>query len=96
MGLLIETTIHFLPYLITILNVISAITYGHIAHDCRSNIINSPKQKREEDVLPSIKKNTQRFGKGSNKNQRRKNVDLQCMLKTKEANGTLIANVQNT
>jgi hypothetical protein len=47
-------------------------------------------------LLPSIEKNTQRCGKGSKKNQRRKNVDLQCMLDTKEANGTLIVDVQNT
>jgi hypothetical protein len=46
--------------------------------------------------LSSIEKNTQRCGKGSNKNQRRKHVDLQCILKTKEVNGTLIVDVQNT
>ena len=46
--------------------------------------------------MPNINKNTQRCGKGSKKNRRRKNVDLHCMLKTKEANGTLIVDVQNT
>jgi hypothetical protein len=46
--------------------------------------------------LPSIEKNTQRCGKGSTKNQRRKNVDLQCILKKKEANGTLVVDAQNT
>jgi hypothetical protein len=46
--------------------------------------------------LPRIEKNSQRCGKGSNKNQRRKNVDMQCALKIKEANGTLIVDVQNT
>jgi hypothetical protein len=46
--------------------------------------------------LPSIVKNTQRCGKESKKNQRRKNVELQCMIKTKEANGTLIMYFQNT
>jgi hypothetical protein len=45
--------------------------------------------------LPSVEKNTQACGKGSKKNQRRNNVDVQCMLKTKEANGTLIVYVQN-
>jgi hypothetical protein len=45
--------------------------------------------------LPSIEKNTQGCGKGSKKNQRRKNVDFQRMLKTKEANGTLIVDVKN-
>jgi hypothetical protein len=46
--------------------------------------------------LPSIEKNTLEFGKGSNKNQRRKNVDLHFMLKMKGTNGTLIVDVQNT
>jgi hypothetical protein len=46
--------------------------------------------------LPRIEKNTQRCEKGSKKNQRRKNVDFQCMLKTKETNGTFIVDVQNT
>jgi hypothetical protein len=44
-------------------------------------------------LLPSIEKNTQRCGKISNKNQRMKNMDLQCMIKTKESNGTLIVDV---
>jgi hypothetical protein len=43
--------------------------------------------------LPSIEKNTKRCGKGSKKNQIRKNTDLQCMLKTKEANGTFKVDV---
>ena len=46
--------------------------------------------------LPSIEKNTQRCGKGSKKNQRRKNVDLHFMLKMKGNHGTLIVDVQNT
>jgi hypothetical protein len=46
--------------------------------------------------LPSIEKNTQKCGKGSKKNQRTTNVDLKCMLKTKETNGTLIVDVQNS
>jgi hypothetical protein len=46
--------------------------------------------------LQSIEKNTQGCGKRIKKNQRRNNVDLQCMLKIKEANSTLIMDVQNT
>ena len=47
-------------------------------------------------VLPNIKKNTQRCGKGRKKNKRRKNVDLHFMLKIKGTNGTLIVDVQKT
>jgi hypothetical protein len=45
--------------------------------------------------LPSMEKNTQGCGKGSKKNQRRNNVDLQCFLKTNEVNSTLIVDVKN-
>jgi hypothetical protein len=56
----------------------------------------SPKKIVKKVFLPSIEKNTQRCGKGSKKNKRRKNVDLKCMLKMKEDNGTLIMDFLNT
>jgi hypothetical protein len=63
--------------------------YGHIACEFRSGILNSPKKTWKNIFLPNIENNTQGCGKGSKKNQRRKNVDLQCILQTKGENGTL-------
>jgi hypothetical protein len=45
-------------------------------------------------LLPIIEKNTPGCGKGSKKNRRRKNMDLQFMLKINGTNGTLIVDVQ--
>jgi hypothetical protein len=45
--------------------------------------------------LPSIDKNTSGCGKGSKKNQIRKNVDFHFILKRKGTNGKLTVDVQN-
>lgn len=46
--------------------------------------------------LPDTEENIQRCGKGRKKNKIRNNVYLHCMLKIKEANGTLKVDDQKT
>jgi hypothetical protein len=44
--------------------------YGHIAHDCRSNIVKSPKQNKEEDVLSKHKEEYSKVWKRKQKKER--------------------------
>lgn len=68
--------------------------YGHIAHNYRSNMKKYPRKNKEENVLiGNGEEYSKTYGKRNNKNK--KNVNLHYMLKTKEANGTLIVDAQS-